>query len=67
MLVVAKIRLWDTTKSANSLRLLRFDEKNMRNIVGGIEGGGTRSNVTLIDADTSEVLVNVSIELPTNL
>jgi len=39
----------------------------MRQILGGIEGGGTRSNVTLIDADTSEVLATVQIELATNL
>ena len=39
----------------------------MRRILGGIEGGGTRSNVTLIDADISEVLATVQIELATNL
>lgn len=36
-------------------------------IVGGIEGGGTRSNVTIINADTSEVLATVHKEGSTNL
>jgi len=36
-------------------------------LVGGIEGGGTRSNVTLIDAETSRVLATVHSDLPTNL
>jgi len=38
-----------------------------RQVVGGIEGGGTRSNVTLIDAQTSEVLCTVHTDQPTNL
>ena len=60
-----------------TLKLLLFGTKiyrpwkntkeKMRQILGGIEGGGTRSNVTLIDADTSEVLATVQIELATNL
>jgi len=36
-------------------------------VIGGIEGGGTRANVTIINADTSEVLATVHKEGSTNL
>ena len=38
-----------------------------KRIVGGIEGGGTCSNVTLIDVESSKVLCTVYSDLPTNL
>ena len=36
-------------------------------IIGGIEGGGTRANVTIINANTSEILATVHKEGSTNL
>jgi len=42
------------------------NSKDLR-LIGGIEGGGTRANVTVINADTSEVLATVHKEGSTNL
>ena len=36
-------------------------------LIGGIEGGGTRANVSIINADNSEVLATVHKEGSTNL
>lgn len=36
-------------------------------IIGGIEGGGTHSNVTLMDADTAQVLATIERPVSTNL
>ena len=44
-----------------------MDKFTSLRIIGGIEGGGTRANVSIINADTSEILATVHKEGSTNL